>query len=265
SRLRRASRAPRDARGLGRRRRPPRAPRGRARAAARAPRRRARARDRGRGAVRGARGGARGGGAGRGARDAPRVRARGAAGRRRRGWTHLGRSPERASGRMKRRCKSRIKRMQPITLTPGGGFLLERTGSATILRAEGLSDEQLLMKQTADDFMKREVEPRVAEIEDKRPGLLKELLRKAGEIGLLGHDIPEAYGGLGGDKTSSSLIFESMSRVGSWAVTFGAHTGLGTMPGGLFCAPEQRGRRPPRLAPGESIAAHVVTRPAGAR
>jgi len=124
--------------------------------------------------------------------------------------------------------------MQAITLTPGGGFLLEATGSAIIVTAERLGEDHLLMKKTADDFMRREVEPRIAEIEEKHPGLLRELLRKAGEVGLLGHDIPEAYGGLGGDKMSSSLIFESMSRVGSWAVTFGAHTGIGTMPLVLF-------------------------------
>ena len=116
--------------------------------------------------------------------------------------------------------------MADITLTPGGGFLLEKTGSATILTPEMLSEDQLLMKQAADDFMRREVEPRVAEIEDKKEGLLRELLRKAGDVGLLGHDVPEEHGGLGGDKLSSSLIFESMSRVGSWAVTFPSTTAL---------------------------------------
>jgi len=151
--------------------------------------------------------------------------------------------------------------MQPITLSPGGGFLLEATGSATIVTAERLDDDHLLMKQTADDFMRREVEPRVAEIEEKQPGLLTELLRKAGDVGLLGHDVPEAYGGLGGDKMSSSLIFESMSRVGSWAVTFGAHTGIGTMPLVLFGNDEQRARYLPRLASGELVAAYALTEP----
>jgi len=121
-----------------------------------------------------------------------------------------------------------------ITLTPGGGFLLEKTGSATILVPETLSDEQRLMKQTADDFMRREVEPLTAQIDDKKPGLMRELLRKSGEVGLLGHDVPEEYGGLGGDKTSSSLIFEAASRQGSFAVSFGAHVGIGTMPLVLF-------------------------------
>src|SRR3954469_17173111 len=148
-----------------------------------------------------------------------------------------------------------------ITLSSGGGFLLEKTGSTSILIPEMLSDEQRLMKETADDFMRREVEPRTAEIDDKKPGLMRELLRKSGEVGLLGHDVPEEFGGLGGDKTSSSLIFEAASRQGSFAVSFGAHVGIGTMPLVLFGTAAQRQRYLPRLATGELIAAYALTEP----
>src|SRR3954463_2285528 len=148
-----------------------------------------------------------------------------------------------------------------ITLSPGGGFLLEKTGATTILIPEMLSDEQRLMKETADDFMRREVEPRTNEIDDKKPGLMRELLRKAGEVGLLGHDVPEEYGGLGGDKTSSSLIFEAASRQGSFAVSYGAHVGIGTMPLVLFGSAAQRAKYLPRLATGELIAAYALTEP----
>ena len=92
--------------------------------------------------------------------------------------------------------------------------------------------------------------PRVAEIEAKKPGLMRELLQKAGAVGLLGHDVPEAYGGLGGDKTSSSLITEAASRQGSFAVSFGAHVGIGTMPLVLFGTAEQREKYLPKLAIG---------------
>ena len=78
----------------------------------------------------------------------------------------------------------------PITLSPGGGFLLEPTGSVTVFTPEMLSDEQRMMKETADDFVEREVMSRVADIETKKPGLMRELLQKAGAVGLLGHDIP---------------------------------------------------------------------------
>src|SRR3954463_2349505 len=148
-----------------------------------------------------------------------------------------------------------------ITLSPGGGFLLEKTGATTILIPEMLSDEQRLMKETADDFMRREVEPRTAEIDDKKPGLMRELLRKSGEVGLLGHDVPEEYGGLGGDKTSSSLIFEAASRQGSFAVSYGAHVGIGTMPLVLFGTAAQKQHYLPRLATGELIAAYALTEP----
>lgn len=149
----------------------------------------------------------------------------------------------------------------PLTLSPGGGFLLEKTGSSRILMPEMLSEEQRLMKETAEDFMRREVEPRTADIEEKKPGVMRDLLRKAGEVGLLGHDVPEEHGGLGGDKTSSSLITEAMSRMGSFAVSFGAHVGIGTMPIVLFGTPQQRQKYLPKLATGEMIAAYALTEP----
>src|ERR1044071_2956002 len=86
-----------------------------------------------------------------------------------------------------------------VTVSQGGGFLLERTGSATILTPEMLSEEQRMMHATAEDFVTREVETKIPQIEAKKPGLMRAILRQAGDVGLLGHDIPEAYGGLGGD------------------------------------------------------------------
>src|SRR3569832_393469 len=148
-----------------------------------------------------------------------------------------------------------------ITLSPGGGFLLEPTGSVTVFTPEMLSDEQRMMKETADDFVAREVLPKVTEIEAKKPGLMRDLLQKAGAVGLLGHDIPEEFGGLGGDKTSSSLITEAASRSGSFAVSFGAHVGIGTMPLVLFGTLEQRKKYLPKLASGEMIAAYALTEP----
>ena len=124
-----------------------------------------------------------------------------------------------------------------------------------------LSEEQRMMRETADDFVKREVEPRLAEIESKKPGVMRAILQKAGEIGLLGHDIPTAFGGLGGDATSSSLITEAASRVGSFAVSYGAHVGIGTMPLVLFGTPAQHQKYLPRLATGELIAAYALTEP----
>jgi len=148
-----------------------------------------------------------------------------------------------------------------LTRTPGGGFLMEETGSARIFTPEQLSQEQLMMRDTAEDFIRREVESRIDDIEGKKPGVMEDVLRKAGDVGLLAHDIPEAYGGLGGDKTSSSLIFEASSRVGSFAVSFGAHVGIGTMPIVLFGDDKQRAHWLPLLATGEKMAAYALTEP----
>ena len=148
-----------------------------------------------------------------------------------------------------------------ISLTPGGGFLLEAAGAARVFTPEMLSDDHRMMKETADGFMRKEVEPKAAEIEAKKPGLMRELLQKAGAVGLLGHDVPEEYGGLGGTLTSSGLIFEAFSRLGSFAVSFGAHVGIGTMPIVLFGTPEQRSRYLPKLAAGELLAAYALTEP----
>src|ERR1700690_1635958 len=148
-----------------------------------------------------------------------------------------------------------------ITLSPGGGFLLEPTGSAKVFTPEMLNDEQRMMKKTADDFMRGEVLPRLADIEAKKPGLMRELLEKAGAVGLLGHDVPEAYGGLDGDKSRSSLIAESVAMQGSFAVSFGAHVGIGTMPIVLFGTKAQREKYLPGLASGEKIAAYALTEP----
>ncbi len=148
-----------------------------------------------------------------------------------------------------------------LTLTPGGGFLLEPTGSARIFIPEMLSEEQRMMRETAEDFLRREVEPHLVAIEEKQPGLMRDILRKAGDVGLLGHDVPEAYGGLGGDKISSSLIFEAASRVGSFAVSYGAHVGIGTMPLVMFGTEAQKQKYLPRLASGELMAAYALTEP----
>src|SRR5215510_1638259 len=148
-----------------------------------------------------------------------------------------------------------------VSLAPGGGFLLQAAGAATVFTPEMLSDDHRLMKETADAFMRKEVEPRAAEIEAKKPGLMRELFQKAGAVGLLGHDVPEEYGGLGGTLTSSGLIFETFSRLGSFAVSFGAHVGIGTMPIVFFGTPEQRSRYLPKLAAGEMLAAYALTEP----
>jgi alkylation response protein AidB-like acyl-CoA dehydrogenase len=143
----------------------------------------------------------------------------------------------------------------------GGEFLLRPSGSVTVFAPEQFSDEQRMYYETAEKFSREEVVPRVAEIEAKAPGVMVELLRKAGTVGLLGVDVPQAYGGLGADKTTSMLMTETITRVASFSVSLGAHTGIGTLPIVFFGTDAQKQRYLPRLASGEWIAAYALTEP----
>jgi alkylation response protein AidB-like acyl-CoA dehydrogenase len=121
------------------------------------------------------------------------------------------------------------------------------------------SEEQREIARAARRFATAEIVPRIAQIESKKSGLVPELLRKAGELGLLMVDIPTDYGGLGLDKTTSMLIAEEFSVVGSFAVSLGAHTGIGTMPILYFGTPEQKAAYLPDLATGRRLAAYALT------
>ena len=142
----------------------------------------------------------------------------------------------------------------------GGSFLFQELGSARASFPEDFTEEQRLYYQTAAQFSREQILARAGEIEKKKdPGLLKGLLCKAGELGLLAIDIPAAYGGLALDKTTSALVTEAESMLGAWSVTFGAHVGIGTVPVVWFGTPAQKERYLPRSAAGEWIAAYALT------
>src|SRR5690606_25972158 len=101
-----------------------------------------------------------------------------------------------------------------------------------------------------------------AELESLNYSLTVELMRKAGEQGLLGADIAEEYGGLGLDKVSTTLLAETLARTSSFALSVGAHTGIGTLPIVFFGTTEQKGKYLPDLASGKLIAAYCLTEPA---
>ncbi len=148
---------------------------------------------------------------------------------------------------------------RPGEASVGGAFLFKDVGSVRIVTPEVFTEEQRLYLKTALQFSEEQVLPRAERIEAKDDALLKELLRRAGELGLLMVDIPEAHGGLGLDKTTSLLIAEAMSQLGSWSVTFGAHTGIGTLPIVWFGDEAQKRKYLPKLATGELIAAYALT------
>src|SRR5580704_17231641 len=146
--------------------------------------------------------------------------------------------------------------------TPSGAsFLWESAAQSPlkIMAPELFSEEQREIARAARRFSADEILPRIAEIESKKSGLVPDLLRKAGDLGLLMVDIPAEYGGRGLDKTTSMLIAEQFSVVGSFAVSLGSLTGIGTMPILYFGTPEQKARYLPDLATGKRLAAYALT------
>ncbi len=147
------------------------------------------------------------------------------------------------------------------TAFAGGSFLLEPVGEGHILTPSELTAEQLALRDVALRLEESEILPRLDQIEDKEPGLMRELLEKAGELGLLMLSVPEEYGGLAQSKATMMLVTESFSRCASFAVSMGAHVGIGTLPLVYFGSEEQKKRYLPRLASGEWIAAYALTEP----
>jgi alkylation response protein AidB-like acyl-CoA dehydrogenase len=149
--------------------------------------------------------------------------------------------------------------MNASNASPAGASFLWESSARKVMAPELFSEEQREIARAARKFAYGEIFPRIAEIESKKSGLVPELLRKAGELGLLMVDIPSEYGGLGLDKTTRMLIAEEFSVVGSFAVSLGAHTGIGTMPILYFGTPEQKAAYLPDLATGRRLAAYALT------
>ncbi|MCC6847001.1 MAG: acyl-CoA dehydrogenase family protein [Deltaproteobacteria bacterium] len=143
----------------------------------------------------------------------------------------------------------------------GGAFLIEPIGSRDIFITGEFTDEQLAYAATAEEFVAREILPRLDAIERKEEGLMPRLLKRAGALGLLMIDIPERDGGLGLDKATSMLVSERAAKCASFSVSWGAHTGIGTLPLVYYGTAEQKARYLPKLATGEMLAAYALTEP----
>ncbi len=148
---------------------------------------------------------------------------------------------------------------QTVSRPKGGGFLLEDLRPQDVFTPEDFSDEHRQIAKTAAEFTLNEVVPAADEIEAKNFEVTIGLLRRAGELGLMAVDVPEAYGGLEMDKVTSALVTESMSRLASFAVAFAAHTGIGTLPLVWYGTEAQKSKYLPRLATGEWIAAYALS------
>ena len=143
----------------------------------------------------------------------------------------------------------------------GGSFLLESPAPADIFTPADLTDDQKLIGQTAEEFVLKEVLPLAKDLENKKPGLMAELVRKAAEIGLMSGGTPEEYGGAGLDKIATTVLTEKISIYGGFAVTHGAHAGIGTLPIVYFGTEEQKKKYLPKLASAELIGAYCLSEP----
>jgi alkylation response protein AidB-like acyl-CoA dehydrogenase len=137
--------------------------------------------------------------------------------------------------------------------------LIEDAAGEGIFTPEQLSDEHRLIGQTADEFVTQEVLPAIDRLEQKDWTLARQLVRRAGELGLLGTDVPESFGGVDLDKVSSIVVGEAVGRSASFATTFGAETGLAITPLLCFGTEEQKSQYLPRLVSGEWVGAYALS------
>src|SRR5947208_807860 len=141
----------------------------------------------------------------------------------------------------------------------GGIFLIENRSPEDVFTPEDLTEQHKLILQTSKEFVENEILPRVREIEEKKPGLLHELLKKAADVGLCATDVPQKYGGLELDKISSIIVSEEMARDGAWAATLGAQAGIGILPIAFFGTEDQKGRYVPKLVNAEWVGAYCLS------
>jgi alkylation response protein AidB-like acyl-CoA dehydrogenase len=148
------------------------------------------------------------------------------------------------------------------TITPavhGGAWLTDDVEAGTILTPEKLSEEHRLIGRTAQEFVDTEVLPVLDRLEAKDWNLSRSLIKRCGDLGLLGTDVPEAFGGVELDKASSLLVGEAVGRCASFATTFGAQTGLAITPLVCFGSDDQKRRYLPGLVSGEMVGAYALS------
>ena len=149
--------------------------------------------------------------------------------------------------------------MTTLATVRGGSWLIEETAVESVFTPEQLSDEHRLIGQTADEFVTNEVQPALDRLEQKDWQLAKTLVRRAGELGLLGTDVSDEFGGVGLDKVASIVVGESMGRAASFATTFGAQTGLAITPIVCFGTAAQKAQYLSRLVNGELVGAYALS------
>jgi butyryl-CoA dehydrogenase len=147
----------------------------------------------------------------------------------------------------------------PKTKILGGSFLLEERQTADVFTPEDFSEQQQMIGRTTEEFANNEILPQADKIEHKDFSISRALLKKAGDLGLSGVEIPEAYGGLEMDKVTAAIIADHIAKYAGFATTWGAHSGIGLLPIVYFGTEEQKKKYLPRLATGEIVGAYALS------
>src|SRR5258708_949412 len=147
----------------------------------------------------------------------------------------------------------------PKTKILGGSLPLKERQDSDVLTAEDFSEQQQMIGQTAEEFAVKEILPQAEKIEHKDYAISRDLLKKAGDLGLSGVEIPEAYGGLEMDQVTAAIIADHIAKYAGFATTWGAHSGIGMLPIVYFGTEEQKKKYLPRLAAGEVVGAYALS------
>src|ERR1700689_2129285 len=147
----------------------------------------------------------------------------------------------------------------PKTRISGGSFLLETGRTDEVFTPEDFTEQHHLIGQTAEEFTVNEILPNVEKIEHKDFSISRDLVKKAGDLGLAGVEVPEAYGGLEMDKVTAAVIADHIAQYAGFATTWGAHSGIGLLPLVYFGTEEQKQKYLPRLAAGEIVGAYALS------
>jgi len=147
----------------------------------------------------------------------------------------------------------------PRTKIMGGSFLLEERQPSEVFTPEDFTEQHQLIGQTAEEFAVNEILPQADKIEHKDFSITRDLIKKAGELGLAGVEIPEAYGGLDMDKVTAAVIADHIAKYAGFATSWGGHSGIGTLPIVYFGTEQQKQKYLPKLAAGEMVGAYALS------
>jgi alkylation response protein AidB-like acyl-CoA dehydrogenase len=145
------------------------------------------------------------------------------------------------------------------TKVSGGGFLIEERVPDEVFTPEDFTEQHLLIAHTTEEFANNEIVPNIERMEHKEFAVNRELVKKAGDLGLSGVDVPEQYGGMEMDKVTSAIIADRLAKYGGFSTTWGAHTCIGTLPIVYFGTEEQKKKYLPGLASGDTVGAYALS------